>query len=86
MIYFGYPLDIHGWKTKPETEPNRFRGPKPKNRKREIIPEPKSIRPVTRGYPIRNRPAAILNATAAPPNIPFTSSINGNLNFFKQVL
>ena len=30
MIYFGYPLDIHGWKTKPETEPDWFRGPEPK--------------------------------------------------------
>ena len=30
MIYFGYPLDIHGWKIKPETEPDWFRGPNPK--------------------------------------------------------
>jgi len=32
MTYFGYLLDIHGWKTKPETEPDRFRGPEPENR------------------------------------------------------
>jgi len=32
MTYFGYPLDIHGWKTKPETEPDGFRGPEPENR------------------------------------------------------
>ena len=29
MIYFGYPLDIHGWKTKPETESDWFRDPNP---------------------------------------------------------
>jgi hypothetical protein len=32
MIYFGYLLDIHGWKTKSETKPDRFRGPEPENR------------------------------------------------------
>ena len=32
MIYFEYSLDIHGWKTKSETEPDWFRGPKPENR------------------------------------------------------
>jgi hypothetical protein len=58
MIYFGYPLDIRGWKTKPE--PDWFRGPEPENRGWEIIPEPKPAKPKTRGYPTRNRPAAIL--------------------------
>ena len=45
MIYFGYPLYIHGWKTKPENEPDRFRGPEPKNRGWEIIPEPEPVKP-----------------------------------------
>jgi hypothetical protein len=48
MIYFGYSLDIHGWKTKPETEPDT----KPESRGWEIIlnpnpqdPKPADIRP-----------------------------------------
>jgi len=32
MTYFEYPSDIHGWKTKPETESDRFRDPNPKTR------------------------------------------------------
>ena len=60
MIYFRYALDIHGWKTKPETETDRLRGPEPENRGWEIIPEPEPVRPETRGYLIRNRPIAIL--------------------------
>jgi hypothetical protein len=61
MVYFAYPLDIHGWKTKPKTEPDRFRGPEPENRGWEIIPESEPVKPETRGYPTRNRLAAILN-------------------------
>jgi hypothetical protein len=38
MIYFGYPLDIYGWKTKPETEPDTK--PETENRGWEIIPKP----------------------------------------------
>jgi hypothetical protein len=56
-------LDIYGWKTKPETEPDRFRGPKPKNRGWEIILEPEPARLKTRGYLTRNRPVAILSTT-----------------------
>ena len=41
MIYFGYPLDIHGWKTKPD----RFRGPKPENRGQKLPPKPKPLDP-----------------------------------------
>jgi hypothetical protein len=37
MIYFGYPLDIHGWKTKSEI--------KPENRGWEIIPKPEPADP-----------------------------------------
>jgi hypothetical protein len=45
MIYFGYPLDIHGWKTKPETEPDTK--PETENRGWKIIskPEPVGIQP-----------------------------------------
>jgi hypothetical protein len=39
MIYFGYPLDIHGWKTKPKTEPDTKPKTEPKNRGWEIIPK-----------------------------------------------
>jgi len=60
MTYFGYPLDIHGWKTKPETEPDRFRGPEPENRGWKIFPKTEPARTETRGYPTRNRPTAIL--------------------------
>ena len=52
MTYFGYSLDIHGWKTKPETEPE--------NRGWKIIPKTEPTRTETRGYPTRNRPTAIL--------------------------
>jgi len=52
MTYFEYPLDIHEWKTKPETEPE--------NHGRKIIPKPEPARTETRGYPIRNRPAPSL--------------------------
>jgi hypothetical protein len=43
MIYYGYPLDIHGWKTKPDTKPKT----EPENREWEIIlkSEPTDIRP-----------------------------------------
>jgi len=61
MIYFGYPLDIHGWKTKPKTKPNRFRGPEPENRGWKTNTETKTAGPETRGYPNQNRPAAIIS-------------------------
>jgi hypothetical protein len=60
MTYFGYPLDIHGWKTRPETEPDKFRSSEPENRGRKNQSKPKPARPETRGYPTRNRPIAIL--------------------------
>jgi len=60
MTYFGYPLDIRGWETKPETEPDRFQSPEPENHGWKMIPKPEPTRTETRGYPIRNRPAAIL--------------------------
>jgi hypothetical protein len=62
MTYFGYPLDIHGWKTIPETEPepDKFRSPEPENRGRKIQTKPKPARPETHGYPTRNRPIVIL--------------------------
>jgi hypothetical protein len=43
MIYFGYPLDIHGWKTKPETEPET------ENCGWETIPNPKPQDPKLAG-------------------------------------
>ena len=61
MIYFGYPLDIHGWKTKPETEPDWFRDPEPENRGLKTIPKLKPVEPETRRYPPQTRSVAILN-------------------------
>jgi hypothetical protein len=61
MIYFRYPLDIHGWKTKPETEPDTKPETEPENRGWEIIPKPKSAGPETCGYPPRTQSAAILS-------------------------
>jgi hypothetical protein len=64
MIYFGYPLDIHGWKTKPETKPDRFRAPNPKIVDEKLPPKPKPLDPKTRGYPNQNRSVAILSTIA----------------------
>ena len=55
MIYFEYPLDIHGWKPKPETKPK----PEPKNRGRKTNTKPETRKIKTRGYPHRTRSAAI---------------------------
>ena len=55
MIYFGYPLDIHGWKPKPETESE----PEPKNRGRKTNTKPETQKTETRGYPHRTRSTAI---------------------------
>jgi hypothetical protein len=65
MIYFGYPLDIHGWKTKTETNPDRFRGLEPENRGWKTTTKTKTARPETHGYPNQNRLAAILTLTAS---------------------
>jgi hypothetical protein len=40
MIYFGYPLDINGWKTKPEIKPDTKPKTEPENHGWEIIPKP----------------------------------------------
>jgi hypothetical protein len=47
MIYFGYPLDIHGWKTKPETKSDRFFCPNPKTMddKSSLNPNPQDLKP-----------------------------------------
>jgi hypothetical protein len=63
MIYFGYPLDIHGWKTKPETEPETKPETETENRGWETIPKPETAGPETRGYPTRTRSAAISRQT-----------------------
>jgi len=76
MIYFGYPLDIHGWKTKPETEPDWFRGPEPENRGWKTIPKPEPAEPETRGYPPQTRSVAILIREAS-------SSVNEVLQLVK---
>ena len=57
MIYFGYPLDIHGWKPKPETEPETK--PEPENRGRKTNTKPETRKTETRGYPHRTQSAAI---------------------------
>ena len=41
MIYFEYPLDIHGWKPNPETEPETKPKPELENRGRKTNPNPK---------------------------------------------
>ena len=61
MIYFGYPLDIHGWKLKPETEPETKPKPEPENRGRKTNTKPEIQKIETRGYPHRTRSAAISN-------------------------
>jgi hypothetical protein len=55
MIYFGYPLDIHMWKTKPDIKLKT----KTENRGWKTIPKPETAGPKTRGYPTRTRSAAI---------------------------
>ena len=45
MIYFGYPLDIHGWKPKSETQPETKPKPEPENRRRKTNPKPEKSKP-----------------------------------------
>jgi hypothetical protein len=59
MIYFGYPLDIHGWKTKSETEPETKPETETENRGWETISKPETTGSKTHGYPTRTRSAAI---------------------------
>jgi len=59
MIYFGYPLDIHGWKPKPKTEPETKPKPEPENRGRKTNTKPETRKTETRGYPHRTQSAAI---------------------------
>jgi hypothetical protein len=65
MIYFGYPLDIHGWKTEPETEPDTKPETETENRGWETIFKPETAEPETRGYPTQTRSAAISTWAAA---------------------
>ena len=44
MIYFGYPLDIHGWKPKPETEPETKPKSELENRERKTNTKPETTR------------------------------------------
>ena len=55
MIYFGYPLDIHGWKPKPEIKPES------ENRERKTNTKPETRKTETRGYPHQTRSATISN-------------------------
>ena len=64
MIYFGYPLDIHGWKPKPETEPETKPKPEPENHGQKTNTKPETRKTETRGYPHRTRFAAISRPTA----------------------
>ena len=57
MIYFEYPLDIHGWKPKPETKPK----PELENRGRKTNSKPETRKTETCGYPHRTRSTAISN-------------------------
>ena len=66
MIYFGYPLDIHGWKPKPKTEPETKPKPEPENRGRKTNTKPETRKTKTRGYPHRTRSAVISTPGAAP--------------------
>ena len=59
MIYFGYPLDIHGWKPKPKTEPETKPKPEHENRGRKTNTKPETRKTETRGYPHRTQSAAI---------------------------
>ena len=61
MIYFGYPLDIHGWKPKSETEPETKPKPESENRGRKTNTKSETRKTETRGYPHRTRSAAIPN-------------------------
>ena len=64
MIYFEYPLDIHGWKPKSETKPETKPKPELENRGQKTNPEPETRKTETRGYPHRTRSAAISTAAA----------------------
>ena len=57
MIYFGYPLDIHGWKPKPETKPK----PELENRGRKTNTKSETRKTETRGYPHRTRSCICLS-------------------------
>ena len=61
MIYFEYPLDIHGWKPKPEPEPETKPKPELENRGRKTNPKPETRKIETRGYPHQTRSATISN-------------------------
>ena len=67
MIYFGYPLDIHGWKPKSETEPETKPKPEPKNRRRKTNTKPETRKTETRGYPHQTRSAAISRISGVYP-------------------
>jgi len=56
MIYFGYPLDIHRWKTKPD----RFRAPNPKTVDEKLPPKPK---------PLDQKPADMRTKTDPLPSV-----------------
>jgi len=64
MIYFEYPLDINGWKPKPETEPETKPKPELENRGRKTNPKPETRKTEIRGYPHRTRSAAISRRSA----------------------
>ena len=59
MIYFGYPLDIHGWKPKSETEPETKPKPEPENHGRKTNTKPEIRKTEICRYPHRTRSAAI---------------------------
>ena len=66
---WGFTLHgIHGWKTKSEIEPDKFRGSEPENRRWEIISESEPARLEIRGYLTRNRTITML--TGGPHLLP----------------
>jgi hypothetical protein len=65
MIYFRYPLDIHRWKIKPETEPDRFRGPESKNCGEKSSPNPNPRDPKPADIRLKTAPLPSLSETLA---------------------
>ena len=65
MIYFGYPLDIHGWKPKSETESETKPKPEPENRGRKTNTKPDPLPSLGRAMVTREVVAAVWETTAA---------------------
>ena len=69
MIYFGYPLDIHGWKPKPKTEPETKPKPEPENRGQKPTPNPKPEKPKPTDTRTEPDPLPSLDCSDPPPAV-----------------